>query len=136
VADEAHTERATAARFVRETLGCGCGEEVFRQLETSRDLRVADVPVAWRIDVGQRLLVYVLEVSDASDLEPRLGTLVRVGRAERDAGGFNRLRLVVSTEDPAGISDQAQRIVERSGAADERVHLHVLPRAAVPRRCA
>ena len=136
MADEAPAERATATRFVRETLGCGCGEEVFRQLETSRDLRVAGVPVAWRIDVGHRLLVYVLEVSDVSDLEPRLGTLVRFGRAERDARGFNRLRLVVSTENPAGLSDQARRIVERSGAADERVHLHVLPRAAVPPACA
>jgi hypothetical protein len=136
VAEPGAAERSVAERFVRETLGCGCAEEVFRHLETSRNLRVADVPVAWRIDVGRRLLVYVLEGEGPADLDRPLATLTRLGRVERDSAGYNRLRVVVATDDPAKLAERAREVLEGTGAVDDRVHLHVLPRAAVPPACA
>ncbi len=117
-----------AERFVRGTLGCGCADEVFRRVTVDRDLAVGHRRLAWRIDVGGRLLVYVLEAGGPADLEGGLGELVRAGRAERDAGGFNRLRVVVAADDPAPLAAPAQALFGRSGAVDERVHLHVIGR--------
>jgi hypothetical protein len=115
-----------AERFVRGTLGCGCADEVFRRVTVERDLAVGHRRLAWRIDVGGRLLVYVLEPDGPADLDEGLEALVRAGRAERDAAGFNRLRVVVAADDPAPLAAPAQALFGRSGAVDERVHLHVI----------
>lgn len=121
-------EPGAAERFVRGTLGCGCADEVFRRVTVDRDLAVGHRRLAWRIDVGGRLLVYVLEPGGPADLEGGLEELVRAGRAERDAGGFNRLRVVVAADDPTPLVAPAQALFGRSGAVDERVHLHVIGR--------
>ncbi|MCU0934949.1 MAG: hypothetical protein MUF66_02495 [Gammaproteobacteria bacterium] len=121
-----------AERFVRGTLGCGCADEVFRRVRVDRDPAVGRHRLAWRIDVGGRLLVYVLEPPGPAELDATLGELTRAGRAERDASGFNRLRVVVAAADPAPLEDPAHTLFEGSGAVDDRVHLHVIgfaPRA-------
>ena len=52
-------------RFVQETLGCSCPEEVFDKIECK-----TNVSSTWwkRIDVGNRLLIYILDATDVSDL--------------------------------------------------------------------
>lgn len=113
-------------RFVRETLGCGCPEEVFAEIEDSG----AGDPR--RIAVGGRLLVYLVSPPHGALTPEQLeGYLVR-GRQERDALGFNRFRLVIAvgerTGDPAGLG----RAFEHLRAGDDRLHLHLVPADALP----
>ena len=52
-------------RFVQETLGCSCPEEVFDKIECDTDAS----RIWWRrINVGNRLLIYILDATDVSDL--------------------------------------------------------------------
>lgn len=130
-------EDATAAsRFVREELGCTCPEEVFRHVESARGGSAGGVPVAWRIDVGGRLLVYVLDGEPGAGLDERLEALVRFGRAERDRAGFNRLRVVVAGQDPEALVPWLDRVTKRLAPLDDRIHLHAVPVTAVSVPCA
>jgi len=135
----AHTEasgggspllQGPAARFVREGLGCQCPEEVFERLRAVRDPDVGGLRALWRIEVGGRLLVYVLELGDARDLE----RLVPAARAERERGGFQRLRVAVVDED-AGAVSRLEAAWGRVAEDDPRAHLHVVSRAEVNRLC-
>ena len=127
--------REDARAFVRETLGCGCADEVLREIEVSGDLEIGGVPVACRLDVGHRLLVYVLAVAVAGEVEEGLGPAVRAGRAERDASGYNRLRLVLAVPDPALVADRAEVLFRALPDRDERVHLHVVAESEVAHLC-
>lgn len=84
-------------RFVQETLGCSCPEEVFDKIECE-----TDVSCTWwkRIDVGHRLLIYILDATAVSDLTSTVLNAVQKGVAERNTGGFNHFRLVVAASNP------------------------------------
>ena len=112
--------------FVRETLGCGCPQEVFEHIEDSRpgDLR--------RIAVGGRLLVYLIAPPTGGVAVDRLAEYLSRGRRERDELGFNRFRLVIAAGE--GTADPATLMLafERLRAGDERLHLHLVPADALP----
>ncbi len=62
-----------------------------------------------RIDVGGRLLVYVVEGEEAPETAANaLPALMAAGLAERQRAGFNRLRLVVASNDPDAIRPHAE----------------------------
>jgi len=117
--------RAAIVRFVRETLGCGCPDEVFEQTSDSGpgELR--------RIALGGRLLVYLIRPTEAGLTADRLGDYLSRGRGERDALGFNRVRLVIADE-AATEREDLQAAFEDLRAGDERLHLHIVPAAALP----
>jgi hypothetical protein len=121
-------------RLVRECLGCACPDDVFANVDAHRDLRVGEVPVSWRVAVGGRLLVYVLETGGGEDLGPLLLTLVPAALAERDRGGYNRLRLVLVGDGP-DLVRAGELAVEAAGLADPRLHVHALTRAALGAPC-
>ena len=114
--------------FIRSTLGCGCPEETLQWIECSHshgapahDLRLT------RIDVGGRLLVYVIE----SDLGPdaaaaAVPAVVASGLVERARGGFNRLRIVVAGSDPDALRPLATAHFAASAPCDDHLHLHVV----------
>jgi len=109
--------------FVRNVLGCKCPEQVFEYIEC-QNVEVDGLPLT-RINVGNRLLLYVVEVNDVK-LKDVLPALVRAGKNERDDRKFNRFRLVVVTDD-----EEVKRIARESfenADVDEGVHLHVLGR--------
>lgn len=114
--------------FIRRTLGCGCPNEVLQWIECSRSESVPEHDLKLtRIDVGGRLLVYVIEGEERP--ENAVGALPAVlaaGVAERDRSGFNRLRLVVASDDPEAIAPLAQALFSDVAPHDERVHLHVV----------
>ena len=57
-----------------------------------------------RIDVGGQLLVYVLHaIATPHQVASTLPGLIAAGLVERDGAGFNRLRVVVATDDPAAL---------------------------------
>ncbi|HTY89887.1 MAG TPA: hypothetical protein VMC84_01800 [Methanocella sp.] len=113
--------------FVRNTLGCDCDEEVFRHIENEHGASVAGYTLRNKINVGNRLLVYIAE---PGDLEKTLPELVNAGRDERDARGYNRFRLVLVSDD-AALKERAFKAFKKLPAADEKIHLHVVGKAGI-----
>ena len=118
---------AELIRFVRDTLGCGCPDDVVASTVVERS--AAGEP---GLDVGGRLLVRVLPTRDLSELMAGFEQTVARLRAERDRRGFRRLRLVVAHHDPDAVSEVLQSMLATSAAADAAVFVHVVPTAALP----
>jgi hypothetical protein len=115
-------------RFVRETLGCGCPEEVFRFIDCKNNVSVAVDATADRvITIGNRLLIYVLEATAVGAVRSRLAELVTAGKKERDSKGFNRFRLVVVLDDETE-QNKVAKVFEALPDKDEKVHLHMIRR--------
>ena len=118
--------------FVQQTLGCGCPEEVFKFIDCQFNSKLNDEIVLHnKINIGNRLLIYVLEVNNAAPVKNILPFLVNTGKAERDDLKFNRFRLVL-------VTDKVDEIKESAGSLfndinkDEKVHLHVVHKENVP----
>jgi hypothetical protein len=127
-------QTARLRSFIRSTLGCTCPDDVLECIRYSRsDLADRHQERLTRIDVGGRLLVYVIEAGD----DPRsvieaLGAVVAAGTVERNRGGFNRLRIVVATDDIKVFGPEMKRGFERLAPIDDRVHLHVVSEGDLP----
>lgn len=80
-----------------------------------------------RLDVGGRLLVYVVPAAASQPLPSLLAAAVEAGLAERDRRSFNRLRLVLAAAEPAAIEQAARDAFAECDTIDERIHLHVVP---------
>jgi hypothetical protein len=120
-------------RFVQETLGCGCPEEVFRSIEYRRNFRLNSfIVLSARIIIGNRLLIYVTESGSGACIEEHLPVLMAMGRKERDEKGLNRFRLVFVTDDPAEVQRTAEKMFEELRGMDEKMHLHVIHTKANP----
>lgn len=117
-----------AVRFVRETLGCGCPDEVVAR--TVLDRSAAGEP---GLDVGGRLLVRVLASDDRDRLVGTFAATVERLRAERDRRGFNRLRLVVVLPDrQAALARALETELGAIAVGDDRVHLHAVAPGVLP----
>jgi hypothetical protein len=119
-------------RFTRETLGCHCPAEVFQHIDcqdkTSLD---KDGLRSLRINIGDRLLIYIAECLDMRDLPNIVQSLAALGKQERDSLGFNRFRLVITTDKPDAIAEQAQAVFDGLNP-DEKLHLHVIHKNDFP----
>jgi hypothetical protein len=117
--------------FVKRTLGCNCPDEVFSTLSCQSDIPCNGIVLDLKINVGNRLLVYVVTVNDPDSLVRILPVLVVAGKKERDGAGFNRFRLVLAADDVSTIGKEAGKIFS-SINEDEKVHLHILPGKSIP----
>lgn len=111
--------------FVRKTLGCDCDEEVFMHIGNEHDASAAGFRLMNKINIGNRLLVYIAEPGDLQKLMP---ALIKAGRDERDARGFNRFRLVLVSDD-AALRERAFKAFKKLPEVDEKIHLHVVGKA-------
>lgn len=120
------------ARFVRETLGCTCPDEVFERVEIARD-RLGEGRVR-RVAIGGRLLLELIEDLGIEDLIREIPGRARSGRMDRDAAGMNRFRLVVGLDQVSEQDRVRLTAAFASGCdgADDRVHLHLVSARAVP----
>lgn len=106
--------------FVRNTLGCQCPEEVFEKIEVGSEVKAADYTIEKRINIGDRLLVYIV---DGDKLQyDDLKNLITVGKEERDNSDFNRFRLVVLSDDESSLG------LEELVKDYEKVHIHLINR--------
>lgn len=103
--------------FVQQVLGCQCPESVFSQIEHS--LEPVAGTVYQRLLIGERLLIYLLDLSTVIDAEAVAGRLLRHGVAARDRAGLNRFRLVV-IDGPDGLAGHLLGQM----AGDDRVFFH------------
>jgi hypothetical protein len=120
--------------FIRSTLGCACPDEVLEWIHcTHTDLdQTLDIKLT-RIDVGGRLLVYVLATEDSGrSAEDALPAVIAAATVDRASGCFNRLRIVVATDDPESLRPRLERRFRESAPLDDRLHLHVVQPSELP----
>ena len=110
-------------RFVQETLGCSCPEEVFNKIDYQKEI---DCFPGRKINVGDRLLIYIIATDGESNIQGVINSALEQGVEERDSRGFNRFRLVLVASQPDVLRSSAEFAFESSGYADEKTHLHVV----------
>ncbi|MEW6356573.1 MAG: GNAT family N-acetyltransferase [Planctomycetota bacterium] len=120
-------QKRTIRRFVRDVLGCGCPEEVFWDIRMER----AEPPLARKIVVGGRLLIYIIPADDPTRLASSLPALVAAGRAERDVRRLNRVRIVLAARDTSQVESEARRVFSGLDGVDDRTHIHVVSTSAI-----
>ena len=116
--------------FVRQGLGCSCPDTVFEKVTS--EWREADGGYR-RLSAGGRLLVYLVPVGPADGLEERVIGLLRQGVRERDAAGYNRLRLVVVGPLSVPRNDALFKRFKAIAGEDQWLHLHLLAEDEVRR---
>ena len=119
--------------FVREALGCACRPAVFENIRLETDpAGFPDTHGARLLAIGGRLLVLLVDAMPADLAAGQINRLLFAGRDLRDAGGFNRFRLVVVAL--PGCDPGALTTIDTPGIAppDDRVHLHTLSASQLP----
>jgi hypothetical protein len=114
---------ASVKDFVRKKLGCDCDEEVFNYIKNEKDVSAGNVRLRNRINIGNRLLVYIME-GNAGNLD-KIAAVVRAGKGDRDTNAFNRFRLVFVTDDK-GLKKTADDMFKAIPGLDDKVHFHVM----------
>lgn len=117
---QAHPE---IKRFVQETLGCSCPENVFNTIDYRKECD--DIPGS-KINIGNRLLVYIITMDGISGIQEVINPAVEQGVKERDSKGFNRFRLVLATASPDELRSPAEKAFLDAGHANEKTHLHIV----------
>ena len=117
--------------FVQRILGCGCPEEVFHYIDCQCDIKINDLAVKNRVNIGNRLLIYVAEVNESDLVNHILTLLYNAGKKDRDSSGFNRFRLVLATEILDDIKQPAEDIFKAINK-DDKMHLHVILKKDIP----
>jgi len=110
-------------RFVQETLGCSCPEEVFSQIDCQEE---GDGISGRRINVGDRLLIYIITMDRKTNIQGVINSALEQGVEEREEKGFNRFRLVLVASCPDELRSSAEHAFDSSGYADEKTHLHIV----------
>lgn len=118
--------------FVKHTLGCACPEEVFEYINCQSNIKLNDdIVLSNKINIGNRLLIYVIETNNPGSIKNNLPFLINTGKTERDNLRFNRFRLVLVTDTLDEIKATAESIFNTINK-DEKVHLHVVHKDKVP----
>ena len=119
-------DKVMIKRFVQDTLGCACPEEVFRSIDCERNVPLGGgVILNSTITIGNRLLIHIVDENQAF-VEKHLAFLVSAGRKERDSRGLSRFRLVVVLDGSSGSGDAIKRIFDGLQVRDENIHLHCI----------
>ena len=120
--------------FIRSTLGCGCPDEVLEWIQcTHTELTQEEDTRITRIDVGGRLLVWVLEIDGPDQrAEQALPGVIAAAMVDRATGCFNRLRIVVAIDDPEEMTARLERSFTSSAPLDDKGHLHIVSPMDLP----
>ncbi len=128
-----HPASPDLTAFVRGTLGCGCPPEVFDRVDESPTETSLAAGISRRIDIGGRLLIYVIQVSDPGQVPLRMHDWIAAGRSEREQLGMNRLRVVLALNPACSdLTDHIEQSFARAAKDDERLHLHIVDPDRLP----
>jgi len=117
-------------RFIQETLGCSCPEEVFNKIDYQK---ACEGISGSKVNVGDRLLIYIITMDGKSDIQEVINSALKRGIEERDNKRLNRFRLVLATSRPDELRRSAEQAFNNSGYINERTHLHVVNKSDVER---
>lgn len=120
--------------FVRHVLGCGCPDEVLQRIGRTEASLPQALPGCERIDVGGRLLIYLLRAAEHAPQPAQIRGLLNAGRQDRDRLGFNRFRLAIGTSAAEELRPTAEQALAEAAAGDEKLHVHVLETTVLPPR--
>jgi len=114
--------------FVQNTLGCACPEDVFETIEYRQEPGDPCEAKIWdkRINVGNRLLIYIVNIDEEPSLADNIQSVLAAGVSERNSKGFNRFRLVLVSPDCDATRHSAEKIFNESAHHDEKTHLHIV----------
>ncbi len=115
-------------RFVQKTLGCSCADDVFENIVYQQ---VHDGILGSKVNVGGRLLIYIITVDGTAGIQHVIHTALEQGIEERDNKGFNRFRLVLVASRPDALRSSAEQAFDRSDHSDEYTHLHIVDESDV-----
>ena len=119
--------------FVREGLGCGCRDEVLHDIQIEpHPYSFAGQPIDYLVRIGGRLLLAISMSSGWAEVAEELRRLLETGKNLRDRNGFNRFRLVVSSDEPENTTAALQEQFTGLTGMDNKVHLHVVRPSALP----
>jgi len=118
-------------KFAVNVLGCACPEEVFLSIELEKTPGpMGGILPSFEIRIGGRLMIIGVPYEIVRAPEDSLASLVAAGIGARDAERFNRLRIVVVSDDPDCEAILRPRF-ERIPGLDDRVHLHVVKKELI-----
>lgn len=118
--------------FVKDTLGCTCPDEVFDRIDCTADVKLpGGITLDYRINIGGRLLVFVINIDRFDSIAPILTQIVSAGIEDRNNARFNRFRLVLLTQHPYRLAEKASRLFEAL-KTDDKTHLHTIPEDNFP----
>jgi len=110
--------------FVKNTLGCGCPEKVFENIDVSKLPTLEHEKEVTRIVVGDTLLIYIIRPEPSGNFVDSIESICLAGKTDRDINNYNRFRLVVSSfEDEV----QQEKVSERFSKifnTDDKMHIH------------
>ena len=115
-------------RFVQETLGCSCPEEVFNKIDYQKE---SDGKSVRKVTVGDRLLIYIITMDGKSNTQGVINSALERGVVERNKKGFNRFRLVLVDARPDELRSIAEHAFHSSVCTDEKTHIHILSESDV-----
>ncbi len=117
--------------FVQKTLGCGCPEEVFNKIDYQSDFKLNEISLLSRINIGNRLLIYVTKIYNPDLIKKDIPLLISEGKKDRDSSGFNRFRLVIVSDGSNAIKEYVYSIFNTL-EKDEKIHLHIISEDDMP----
>jgi hypothetical protein len=121
------TMKDSIIQFVKQTLGCQCPDEVFRHIECEQDIHLdSNIVLTARINVGNRLLIYIIETDNTAFIKDNLNSMVKAGKNERDKRGFNRFRLVLAGDDTDSLHPDIDKLFGELKVDDDKIHLHLI----------
>jgi hypothetical protein len=118
--------------FIQDQLGCQCSSEVFSHIECKSDMYIGQenrIPLKYRINIGNRLLVYVFTMENATVLNEMLNLLrilLNVGIQDRNQNLFNRFRLVFLGKIFIKNRKELEKLFMESTRNQDKVHLHFI----------
>ncbi|HTP06229.1 MAG TPA: hypothetical protein VMM54_13870 [Nitrospirota bacterium] len=121
-----NTKNQNIIRFVQNTLGCQCADEVFDSIELERGNTPSGGTEYVKMVIGNRLLIYIVNPISENLINKIMPMLTKMGRLERDNKGYNRFRLVLAKQSDDMISRTVIKEFKKNVGHDERAHIHIV----------
>jgi len=118
-------EKKVIKEFVQKTLGCGCPEEVFKIIDYKDNVPCGNLIIRRKINIGNRLLVYIFDLTENMIIKEIIPLLLKSGKEERDKYGFNRFRLVLAVSNAGSIEKTIFELFNKINT-DDKIHLHII----------
>lgn len=127
-----NSKKQNIMRFVQNTLGCQCAEEVFNSITLERDRIPNDETGFVKMVIGRKLLIYIVRPVSRGLIDHAVQLLTEMGILERDNRGYNRFRLVLVKHSDDAISHTAIDDFRKHVGHDEKAHIHIVPIEELP----